>query len=140
VLIKELRILWPFCPLSTARTNDRMIGPPRSMEVALVCGDFGGERSGFRRGVLSGQCSPTLKGRPGDSEALGARAHGDFPDGVKLRKGRRLQGTSKALPLRSSPCEARDGALLQSVAFELAQGGENCELEPSAGGPEVFVG
>jgi hypothetical protein len=28
VLIKELRILWPFCPLSTARTNDRMIGPP----------------------------------------------------------------------------------------------------------------
>ena len=54
-----------------------------------------------------------------------------FPSGHRLRR------TPEALPLRSSALETCNSALSQPLAFELAQCGENCELEPPAGGAEV---
>ena len=45
--------------------------------------------------------------------------------------------TPQALPLRPSALKARNGPLSQPLAFELAQRGEDCELEPAAGGAEV---
>ena len=54
-----------------------------------------------------------------------------FPTGTGSR------GTPQALPLRPSALKARNGALSQPLAFELAQRGEDCELEPPAGGAEV---
>ena len=47
------------------------------------------------------------------------------------------EGRPKALALRPSALEARNGALLQSLAFELAQRREDCELEPAAGGAKI---
>ena len=49
----------------------------------------------------------------------------------------RLRWTPQTLPLRSSALKARNSALSQPLAFELAQCGENCELESPAGGAEV---
>ena len=86
---------------------------------------------------MSGQCSPTLEGRSGNAQAPGALAHRDSPHRFELPNRHRLRGPSKALPLRPSALEARDRALLQSLAFELTQGCENCELEPAAGGAKI---
>ena len=82
---------------------------------------------------MSGQCSPPLEGRSGNAQALGALAHRDSLHGFELPNRHRLRGAPKAFPLRPSALEARDSALLQALAFELTQGCENCELEPSAG-------
>ena len=82
---------------------------------------------------MSGQCSPALEGGPGNAEAPGTLAHRDSLHRLELRNGNRLRRPPKAFPLRPSALEARDGALLQALAFELTQGRENCELEPAAG-------
>jgi hypothetical protein len=52
-------------------------------------------------------------------------------------RGTGLGGTPETLPLSPSTLETRNGALSQPLALELAQCGENCELESPAGGAEV---
>ncbi len=86
---------------------------------------------------MSGQCSPTLKRGPGYAKVLCTLADGDALDRFELIKWHRLRRTPKALPLRESPLQPCDGPLPQSFAFELTQGRKDCELEPTAGGPEV---
>ena len=73
----------------------------------------------------------------GNAQASGALAHRDAAHRLKLPNRHRLQGASKAFPLRPSALEARDSALLQAFAFELTQGRENCKLEPAARGIQI---
>jgi hypothetical protein len=78
---------------------------------------------------LSGQCAPTLEGRSGNTEASRAFANGDALHGFELVGRHWLRGTSQPLPLRPSALQARDRAFLQSLAFELAKGRQDCELQ-----------
>ena len=86
---------------------------------------------------MSGQCSPPLEGQSGNAQAPGTLAHRDSLHRLELPNRHRLRRPPKALSLRPSALEARDGALLQALAFELTQGRENCELEPAAGRAKI---
>ena len=115
-----------------ARANDRMIGPPRSNKVALDCVEFEakGQASteGFVGPVLA-TVGRTIGQRPGAWRPRAPRC----PSPPRASQPVPAPRGAKAFPLRPSSLEARNGALLQALAFELAQGRENCELEPAAG-------
>ncbi len=86
---------------------------------------------------MSGQCAPTLKRRSRYAEALRAQAHRNALDRFKLLVWHRLRWAPESFPLRPSALQSGNSALLQSLTFERAQCGQDCELKPSAGRPEI---
>ena len=114
-----------------------MIGPPRSFEVALVCADS--EAKG--QASTEGFCRASARQRWRVDRATPRRlapSRTDIPfTASSFPTGTGSEGRPRRFPCARARCEASDRALLQSLAFELTQRREDCELKPAAGGSQV---